>query len=123
MRNERPQPRSASRTEVGMNARHIFIGLSFLLLLTLLANASLNTSGVVKKEPIPPQPEGNFARASNLELVAAGGANYRQVPRPFNLFTRGQSIFAAIAIQEAKAAPNPTKSPAGTPPAFSLPPV
>lgn len=54
---------------------------------------TMNTSGIVKKTPLPPQPEGNFARASNLELVLGEKNGYRQTARPFNLFTGGQSIF------------------------------
>jgi YVTN family beta-propeller protein len=52
-----------------------------------------NVNGNSQKDPLPPQPEGNFARASNLELIFTNKAAYRQYPRPFNLFTRGQSIF------------------------------
>jgi YVTN family beta-propeller protein len=52
-----------------------------------------NYYGYTWNEPIPPQPEGNFARASNLQLIVGNNeAAYRQAPRPFNLFTRGQSL-------------------------------
>jgi YVTN family beta-propeller protein len=58
---------------------------------------SQNSRGDTWTEPIPPQPEGNFARASNFELIfGKDEATYRQAPRPFNLFTRGQSIFDSM---------------------------
>lgn len=49
--------------------------------------------GGTKVEPIPPQPEGNYARARNLELVRGERAYYRQISRPAGLFSHGDSIF------------------------------
>jgi YVTN family beta-propeller protein len=49
--------------------------------------------GAPKKEPLPPQPEGNYARATNLDLLLGKDAFYRHVSRPSGLFTPGQSIF------------------------------
>ena len=50
-------------------------------------------TGQVWKDPIPPQPEGNFARASNLELaVGERNTTYEQIPRPHGLFGRGESL-------------------------------
>jgi cytochrome c553 len=52
-----------------------------------------NQTGVVSRVPLPPQPEGNYARASNIDLVVdAQVAVHRQRPRPFNLFTGGHSL-------------------------------
>jgi YVTN family beta-propeller protein len=46
-----------------------------------------------KKVPIPPQPEGNFARATNIELVKVGDkTQYQRAARPYGLFTYGESI-------------------------------
>lgn len=49
--------------------------------------------GGAKIEPIPPQPEGNYARVRNLELVRGEQAYYRQASRPAGLYTHGTSIF------------------------------
>src|SRR5262249_28508614 len=56
-----------------------------------------------KKVPISPQPEGNFARASNIELVKVGRKTLYQVAaRPYGLFTHGQSIFENEPREEAR---------------------
>jgi YVTN family beta-propeller protein len=44
-------------------------------------------------EPIPPQPEGNFARATNVELIGGSQFGYKPTRRPYGLFTPGVSVF------------------------------
>ncbi len=52
---------------------------------------TLSPTGYAQQEPLPPQPEGNFARAST-QLTLGDKPGYSFVPRPFGLFTGGQSI-------------------------------
>jgi YVTN family beta-propeller protein len=48
---------------------------------------------VTMKVPIPPQPEGNCARASTIELVKVKGkTRYQKASRPYGLFTPGEAI-------------------------------
>jgi YVTN family beta-propeller protein len=67
-------------------------------------------TGQSTKTPLPPQPEGNFVRASNLELVLDPNPAYRVAPRPFGLFTPGTQIANAtpLPVDPARTAFNPT---------------
>ncbi len=49
--------------------------------------------------PIPPQPEGNFARASSPKLDVEGDGSYLLSPRPFDLFMRGKSSGPNISLR------------------------
>jgi YVTN family beta-propeller protein len=51
-------------------------------------------TGQSREAQIPPQPEGNFARATNLELVFPSGV-YRPGARPYGLFTPGEGPAAS----------------------------
>lgn len=55
----------------------------------------LTPSGHAHQQPLPPQPEGNFARASTQELRPGDDPGYVQMPRPYGLFTPGHSVFDA----------------------------
>jgi YVTN family beta-propeller protein len=54
---------------------------------------TLSPSGDARQEPLPPQPEGNFARASSFEITLGDQPGYTMMPRPYGLFTQGQSVF------------------------------
>ena len=54
---------------------------------------TLSPSGYAHQKPLPPQPEGNFARVSTLELTLGDEPGYKIVQRPYGLFTQGQSVF------------------------------
>jgi YVTN family beta-propeller protein len=71
-----------------------------------------DAKGQSRKIPIPPQPEGNYARASNFELVLGAQATYRVGPRPFNLFLPGQSVFEP---RQAAGGPNQPAPPSSPP--------
>src|SRR5262249_727907 len=53
---------------------------------------------------IPPQPEGNFARASNVELItSASQFGYKPARRPYGLFPPGVSVLDPAAAASAPA--------------------
>ncbi|HMF20141.1 MAG TPA: c-type cytochrome [Gemmataceae bacterium] len=54
---------------------------------------TLTADGEARQEPLPPQPEGNFARASSFEITFGDEPGYTVTPRPYGLFTHGQSVF------------------------------